>query len=151
MRKIFALIALTALFTAGCSSSPKTATEQTESPTPPAATTGPAPVTLTGSVNNHGIKDVTDQAATVSIEIEQDDNYFEPTFIKAAPGASVSVELMNEGGTSHTFTIDSLHVDKTLAPDSKQTVTFNLPSSGVVNFYCKFHKSSGMQGAFYFS
>jgi plastocyanin len=29
------------------------------------------------------------------------------------------------------------------------TVTFTMPASGHLNFYCKFHKATGMQGAFY--
>jgi plastocyanin len=107
----------------------------------------PPPVSLSGRVNNHGTKD----ASTVkSLEIEQDNFYFDPTFVKAAPGTSMTVTLSNEGKVQHTFTIDALHVDQVVDPGRKKTVTVTLPSSETVNFYCRFHRSIGMQGAFYF-
>ena len=68
-----------------------------------------------------------------------------------SPGATLTVELKNEGKVPHTFTIDSLHIDQQLNPDQKKTVTVKLPSSGTVAFYCRFHKSLGMQGAFFFN
>ncbi len=55
---------------------------------------GQAPVALSGRLNNHGMKDVSAQAAP-TIEIEADDFYFNPTFIKAKPGTTVTVELKN--------------------------------------------------------
>jgi plastocyanin len=104
------------------------------------------PVPLDGKVNNHGEKDVKDGD---SVEMETDDFYFGPTFIKGAAGAKVTLELQNEGKATHTFTIDSLKVDQSLAPDAKATVEVTLPASGVLNFYCKFHRNQGMQGALF--
>jgi plastocyanin len=83
-----------------------------------------------------------------SIETELDDFYFGPTFIKAKPGTTVKVELHNEGSVEHTFTIDSANVDETLKPDAKMTVTVKVPASGSLRYYCRFHRSQGMQGAF---
>jgi plastocyanin len=115
---------------------------------PEAADTGKAPVALSGTVNNHGVKDISGKD---EVDVEQDDFYFGPTFLKAKPGATVKVELENEGEASHTFTIDALKVDVTLAKGEQKDVTVTLPSSGAVAFYCKFHKGQGMQGAFYFT
>jgi plastocyanin len=39
-------------------------------------------------------------------------------------------------------------VDETLKPDAKMTVTVKVPSSGSLQYYCRFHRSQGMQGAF---
>jgi plastocyanin len=83
-----------------------------------------------------------------SIEAELDNFYFGPAFIKAKPGSTVKVELHNEGSVEHTFTIDSANIDQTLKPDAKKTVTVKVPSSGSLQFYCRFHKGQGMQGAF---
>ncbi|MBV9951078.1 MAG: cupredoxin domain-containing protein [Acidimicrobiia bacterium] len=83
-----------------------------------------------------------------SIETELDDFYFGPAFIKAKPGSTVKVELHNEGSVAHTFTIDSAHVDETLKPDAKMTVTVKVPSSGSLQYYCRFHRAQGMQGGF---
>src|SRR5712692_8373425 len=66
------------------------------------------PVRLEGKVNNKGSKTVKHG----KIEIEADDFYFKPTFIKAKPGTTVTVELKNEGKAQHTFTIPSLGIDK---------------------------------------
>jgi plastocyanin len=115
----------------------------------PQGTTGRTPpVTLSGTVNDHGTKDL---AGATELEVEQDDFYFEPTFVKGAPGATVMVELDNEGTLAHTFTIDALSVDKEVKPGEKAEVAVTLPSSGVVSFYCRFHRDRGMQGAFFFT
>lgn len=104
------------------------------------------PVKLDGTVNNHG-------AATVkggAVDIEQDDLYFESTFLKAKAGSTVKVTLENEGDANHTFTIDGQDVDEELSPGDTVDVNVKIPSNGKpVTFYCRFHVSSGMQGAFY--
>jgi plastocyanin len=143
MRKIVLVAATLALLAGACSKTP--------APNAPNGQAGGNPVTLSGAVNAHGTKDVSGSGTTVTMEIEADDFYFEPTFVKAAPGAKVTVEVENEGSATHTFTIDSPSVDKSVSPDQKTTVTFTLPASGVVAFYCKFHRAQGMQGAFYFT
>src|SRR5207245_239933 len=102
------------------------------------------------TVNNHGTKKLT--GMTASIELEQDNFYFNPTFVNTEKGAKITVELKNEGNVPHNFSIDALKVDQTVEPDKTATVTVNLPAAAApVAFYCKFHKSQGMQGAFYSS
>jgi plastocyanin len=94
--------------------------------------------------NDHGTKGVEDNGKT---EVELDDFYFEPTVLEGKPGQKVTLELKNEGGTEHSFTIDSEKIDKELGPGEEAEVDVTIPKSGVVSFYCKFHKSSGMAGA----
>ena len=96
------------------------------------------------NANDHGTKAVTDKGKT---EVELDDYYFKPTVLQGKPGQKVTLELRNEGQVEHTFTIDSQGIDKELQPGDKGEVTVTIPKSGVVSFYCKFHKSSGMAGA----
>ena len=102
-------------------------------------------VSLPGKVNDHGSTTVKDGA---SLEMELDDYYFGPTFITGPAGAKVTVELKNEGTKNHTFTIDAAKVDQQLSPDKTASVQVTLPASGTLAFYCKFHQSQGMQGAF---
>jgi plastocyanin len=78
-----------------------------------------------------------------------DDFYFGPTFVQGRPGSTVTVALENEGTAPHTFTIDAVHVDVEVQPDSKGTATVTLPASGALAFYCRFHRGQGMQGAFF--
>lgn len=106
---------------------------------------GGPPVKLSGTVNDHGSKDAGD-----SPEIEVDDFYFGPTYLKASPGATLDVKLKNEGDVVHTFTVDGL-ADVTVQPGAESIASLTLPASGAVRFYCRFHQSQGMQGAFYFT
>jgi plastocyanin len=105
-----------------------------------------APVSISGKVNNHGTKDVKDGD---SLEMEADDFYFGPTFIKGPAGAKVTLELHNEGKAKHTFTIDDQKIDQQLDPDAKADVSVTLPASGVLVYYCQFHQNQGMQGALF--
>ncbi len=102
-----------------------------------------APVKLSGKVNKHGQKTVKGS----SIEIEQDDFYFGPTFVKAKPGTTITVELKNEGKQQHTFTIDDQNIDQAVDPGKSSQVTVSVPATGVVTYYCRFHVALGMQGA----
>lgn len=147
MRKIVVTLIAAALaggLLAACGSSSSSSSKKKASA---AATKAPAGVTLEGKVTGHGQKTLT--GATPTVEVEQDDFYFGPTFLKADPGATVTVQLKNEGKNQHTFTIDSLGIDQVLNPDGKATVRVKIPATGQAVFYCRFHKANGMQGAFY--
>jgi plastocyanin len=61
----------------------------------------------------------------------------------------VSVKLENEGNTTHSFTIDDQDIDVDVQPGKTKTVTVELTNGKPVDFYCSFHRSSGMQGAFF--
>ncbi len=50
-------------------------------------------MSLQGEVNDHGTGDVQND----EIEVELDDFYFGPTFVRGAPGETVTVYLTNEG------------------------------------------------------
>src|SRR4051794_40035161 len=94
--------------------------------------------------NDHGTKAVEDSGKT---EVELDDFYFEPTVLEGKPGERITLELKNEGQTEHSFTVDSQAIDQDIQPGEEAEVDVTIPKSGVVSFYCKFHKSSGMAGA----
>lgn len=148
MRKpvtIAAVLLAAALGLAACSSG----SSKSSSPSSGGSGGKTAPVSLPGTVSNHGTKDVSAGGTTVTLTIEADDFYFNPTFVKAAAGQKISVQLKNEGKASHTFTSPTLGVDKELAPDEKATVEVTMPASGNAAFFCRFHQGSGMQGAFF--
>ncbi len=113
---------------------------------PSTSSTSAPPVTLSGTVNDHGTKDLAGQAETV---VEVDNFYFSPTFIKTASGSKVKLELSNEGAVQHTFTIPSLGIDETLDPGANKDITVPMPASGALAFFCRFHQGSGMQGALF--
>jgi plastocyanin len=104
------------------------------------------PVKLSGKVNVKG----TATATGNTIELDQRDYSYTPTFVKIPAGASaITVTVKNMGSNQHTFTVPAEQIDKVLNPGDSVTVTVTIPSSGAIAFYCRFHKSLGMQGAFF--
>ena len=143
MRKFSVLFALVALVLAGCGDDGSTVSGSGS------GVAEEAPVALEGDVENHGTEEADDGA---SIEMELDDFYFGPTFVKTTPGATITLELHNEGSNPHTFTIDALGIDEEVAAGDTAEVEVTLPDDGATAFYCSFHKdSNGMQGAFFFN
>jgi plastocyanin len=153
-RTIVAALAVTLAFVAaGCGSSGGSDSTDTTAAKGDAATTtaaaSEAPVALEGKVNDKGTKDISGDGSAAKLDMELDDDYFSPTFIKAEPGAKVTIELENEGDNPHTFTLDDGSVDQQVEPGAKETVTITVPDDGSLRFSCDFHGSMGMQGAFY--
>ena len=103
---------------------------------------GAPPVSVAGTTNDHGTK-----AATNDLEMEADDFYFGPTFVKATAGQTFSIELRNDGETPHTFTSTALGIDEHIDPHQRKSVTVTAPQSGVALFFCRLHQAQGMQGA----
>ena len=139
MRRIVIATATLALLLAACGKS----SSKTSAGSSPTTASGP-PVSLTGQVNDKGTKDL---AGKSSAEVEVDNFYFNPTFVKAAPGTTVQMELSNESKTTHTFTIDALHIDEQLPAGAKHTIAVTVPATGALRWYCRFHAGQGMQGA----
>jgi plastocyanin len=137
MRKIVMLLAAVTVLVTGCGGgSSKTSSGSN------------TPVKLSGNTTDKGTKDLSGN----TIELEVDDFYFNPTFIKGGtPGTSVTLHIKNSGTNPHTFTSTALGADKTIAPGESADVQVTLPQSGATEFHCKFHQTSnGMQGAFFF-
>ena len=93
--------------------------------------------------SNHGTKEVKGQG---ELDLEADNYYFEPTFLRGTPGQKLKVEIENESGTLHNFSIPDQHLDIDIPPKGKVVVEMTFPSSGVVRFFCKFHSAKGMNG-----
>lgn len=139
---IVAIVSVTLMVLAGCSSSDDKTADKPD--TTESTTTVPAGVTLGGKVNVHG-----SAAAKDGLEVELDNFYFGPTFIKASDNQKFKVKLKNEGSVAHTFTSDILGVDETLQPDQTKEIELNAPPTGFSGWYCKFHQAQGMQGAIF--
>jgi len=118
-----------------------------ETGSPSGTAEGQPPVSLEGTVNDHGSGEIEND----ELELELDDNYFAPTFARGTPGEQVTVKLVNEGSATHTFTSDALGVDEELNGGDSTSVTITLPNDGAVEFHCRFHGEQGMKGAFYFN
>jgi plastocyanin len=93
----------------------------------------------------HGTKDVSGE--TGKVEIEMDDDYFEPTILQGTPGEKVTLELKNEGESAHTLTISDQGIDTEVQPGDEAEADVTFPKSGQLAFVCRFHESLGMVGA----
>jgi plastocyanin len=97
------------------------------------------------AANDHGTKDVSGEN---KVEVELDDDYFEPTVLEGKAGERVTLELKNEGGSEHNLTIDELNIDQDVEPGDETELEVTFPDSGTLTFYCKYHRGQGMAGAF---
>src|SRR5262249_26429337 len=93
---------------------------------------------------DHGTQDV---RRKTEVHLEADDYYFAPTFLRGQPGQTVKLEIENESGTLHNFSLPALGLDKDLAPKGTVEVEVTFPPSGELRFFCKFHAALGMHGA----
>src|SRR5437879_4295718 len=134
-----------------------TTTNRVITQVPSAAVIAPAPVqpaaapsgkntsiTLGGvTYANHGTKDVRNLS---KLELEADDYYFSPTFLRGRPGQKLTLLVESEASTLHNISIPALGIDRNIPPKGKVEVNVTFPSSGVLAFFCKFHGALGMNG-----
>jgi YVTN family beta-propeller protein len=118
------------------------------SPAPMRASAAPAgkdkSVTLGGvTYADHGTKDVRNVS---KLELEADDYYFSPTFLRGKPGQKLTLVVESEGSVLHNISIPALGIDKDVPPKGKVQVDVTFPASGVLSFSCKFHGALGMNG-----
>ena len=101
-------------------------------------------ITLGGvTYADHGTKDVRTRAR---LELEADDYYFSPTFLRGKPGQKLTLVVESEASTLHNISLPALGIDKDIPPKGKVQVDVTFPASGVLAFSCKFHGPLGMNG-----
>jgi plastocyanin len=107
-------------------------------------TSGGGQITIgSDKANNKGTASISGKA---SISVEVDDRYFKPTVLKGTAGQQIKLELENESSNLHNFTLADQNVDQDIQAGQKMEVTVKLPASGFLEFFCKYHKASGMVG-----
>jgi len=152
--RVAVLFAVLAVFGAACSSKSNSSSGGSPSPSESVSASASASAsesaggTITvgsDTANNHGSKEVDN---VTSVEVEMDDFYFGPTVLTGTPGQKLTIELKNESkaGTLHNFTLSDQNIDQDVQADQSTEVTVTFPQSGFLEFFCKYHKSSGMVG-----
>ena len=116
----------------------------------PASAKTTKPVTLDGKVNAKGTKDISGKSSA-SLELEADDYYFSPTFVKVAAGREGHHHAQERGRHARTPSRrPRSSVDKQVSSGKSKKITVTVPSSGsAFQFHCDFHDGMGMQGAFF--
>jgi plastocyanin len=108
-----------------------------------------ADTSTASTIQAAGVSAVVRGQATASngMEVEVDDNYFEPNIITGTAGQSVELELASEGKSLHNFSLTEQNVSQDVTAGSKVKVTVKFPASGELSFFCKYHKDeAGMAG-----
>lgn len=79
-----------------------------------------------------------------AIAVVAQDNTFEPARLELPAGEDVEVEITNEGGTTHDFTVESLDLSTgPIDEGAVATATLTVPE-GETTFACSIH--GGMDG-----
>jgi len=139
MRRLLIVLAGITVLTVACGDEDDTGGQGSGAATSSGEASGNAPVALEGDVNDHG----TEEISGAEVELELDDYYFGPTYLKATPGASVHLKMENEGDDAHTFTSEALGVDDEVAAGESVELDVTLPEEGAVLFNCRFHTDRG--------
>ncbi|MGV4964205.1 cupredoxin domain-containing protein [Priestia aryabhattai] len=100
-------------------------------------------VMTSGSLGVLAESDVVRQKA---IEVQLNDDYFNPETINIPSGKTTTLILKNEGQKEHTFTVEKLGIDAEVQPGKEKTITVKPQNPGTYELICRYHFNSGMVG-----
>ncbi|PAE43438.1 cupredoxin domain-containing protein [Bacillus sp. 7884-1] len=90
---------------------------------------------------------VTQPMETVeTIEVELNDDYFNPKVITISSGRTTTLILKNKGKKEHTFTVEKLRIDAEVQPGKEKTITVKPNTPGTYELICRYHFNEGMVG-----
>ncbi|WP_449536562.1 cupredoxin domain-containing protein [Ferdinandcohnia sp. Marseille-Q9671] len=81
-----------------------------------------------------------------AIEVELNDDYFNPNAITIPNGRKTSLILKNKGKKEHTFTVEKLGIDAEVQPGKEMTITVDPKMPGTYELICRYHLKEGMVG-----
>ncbi|USK57974.1 cupredoxin domain-containing protein [Peribacillus asahii] len=103
-------------------------------------TSGPLSVLAESSLVTQPIESVK------AIEIELNDDYFNPKVITISNGRTATLILKNKGKKKHTFTVEKLGIDAEVQPGKESTITVQPKETGTYDLICRYHFQEGMVG-----
>ena len=90
---------------------------------------------------------VTQPMETVkAIEVELNDDYFNPKVITIPNGKTTTLILKNKGWKKHTFTVEKLGIDIEVQSGKEKTITVKPTKTGTYDLICRYHFQEGMVG-----
>jgi plastocyanin len=81
-----------------------------------------------------------------TIEVELNDDFFNPKAITVSSGSTTTLILKNKGKKEHTFTVEKLNVDVELQPGEEKTISVKPEKPGTYELICRYHFKEGMVG-----
>ena len=82
-----------------------------------------------------------------TIEVELNDDYFNPKVITIPYGRTTTLILKNKGTKKHTFTVEKLGIDAEVQPGKEKTITVKPEQTGTYDLICRYHLAGGMVGS----
>ncbi|MBU8853441.1 cupredoxin domain-containing protein [Bacillus sp. FJAT-26377] len=81
-----------------------------------------------------------------AMEVQLNDDYFNPETITIPSGKTITLILKNKGQKEHTFTVEKLGIDAEVQPGKEKTITVKPQNPGTYELICRYHFNSGMVG-----
>lgn len=81
-----------------------------------------------------------------TIEVELNDDYFNPKVLTIPSGTTTTFILRNKGTKEHTFTVEKLGIDTEVQPGKEKNISVNPGKSGTYELICRYHFQEGMVG-----
>ena len=81
-----------------------------------------------------------------AIEVELNDDYFNPKDITISNGKTTTLILRNKGSKKHTFTVEKLGIDTEVQAGTEKTITVKPTETGTYDLICRYHFQEGMVG-----
>ncbi|MFB5284044.1 cupredoxin domain-containing protein [Peribacillus sp. Hz7] len=105
-------------------------------------------VTTPGPLSVFAESDVVAQPieSVKTIEVELNDDYFNPKVITITNGRTTTLILKNKGTKKHTFTVEKLGIDAEVQPGKENTITVKPNKTGTYDLICRYHLQEGMVG-----
>ena len=106
-------------------------------------------VTVSGSLSVFAESSVVTQPieSVKAIEVELNDDYFNPKVITIPNGKTTTLVLKNKGTKKHTFTVEKLSIDAEVQPGKETTITVKPEQIGTYDLICRYHLAGGMVGS----
>ena len=138
MARLLAVPLAFVLLGAGCSEPPER--DPTAAPTPQRAGT----IVIEGeTANDAGTYSV---AGSETLEMTAREFAFSPTLVLGPPDLAVEIDLVAEGGGTHSFTLPEEEIDQDVAGGETVRISTRFPDTGTIVFFCKYHRERGMVG-----
>ncbi|MFE4705705.1 cupredoxin domain-containing protein [Peribacillus simplex] len=103
-------------------------------------------VTTLGTIGVFAESGVVTQPMEGSIEVEMNDDFFNPKVITIPNGTATTLILKNKGTKVHTFTVEKLGIDAEVQPGTEKNITVEPKQPGTFELICRFHFQEGMVG-----
>ncbi|PEK08774.1 cupredoxin domain-containing protein [Bacillus toyonensis] len=84
--------------------------------------------------------------STKVIEVELNDDYFNPNVITIPIEVTTTLLLKNKGKNEHTFTVKKLGIDVVVESGKEKNITIKPKNTGTYELICRYHLLKGMEG-----